>query len=36
MFSVVPLPMGDWLCIVIGTSIILWAGELERFLKRRK
>ena len=36
MFSVVPLPLGDWLRIVIGTSVILWAGELERLAKRRK
>jgi len=36
MFSVVPLPMGDWLRIVIGTSIILWIGELERMIDRMK
>ena len=36
MFSVVPLPMGDWLRIVIGTSIILWVGELERMIDRMK
>lgn len=36
MFSVVPLPMGDWLRIVIGTSIILWVGELERMVNRMK
>ena len=36
MFSVVPLPFGDWVRIIIGTSFILWIGEIERFLKRRK
>ena len=36
MFSVVPLPLDEWLRIVIGTSIILWAGELERLVKRKK
>ncbi|MBQ6769565.1 MAG: calcium-translocating P-type ATPase, PMCA-type [Bacteroidales bacterium] len=36
MFSVMPLPLGDWLRIVIGTSVILWAGELERLAKRKK
>lgn len=36
MFSVVPLPLDEWLRILIGTSIILWAGELERLVKRKK
>ena len=30
MFNVVPLPLGDWVRIVVGTSVILWLGELER------
>lgn len=34
MFNVVPLPLGDWLRIVIGTSVILWVGEAERLLKK--
>ena len=36
MFNVVPLPLGDWIRIVIGTSLILWLGELERWVHRRK
>ena len=34
MFSVVPLPLGDWVRIVLGTSVILWIGELERLVGR--
>ena len=34
MFSVEPLPFADWLRIVIGTSLILWIGELERLVKK--
>ena len=34
MFSVVSLPIGDWMRIVLGTSVILWIGELERLLCR--
>ena len=36
MFNVVPLPFGDWIRIIIGTSLILWLGELERWIHRRK
>ena len=35
MFNVVPLSFGDWLRIILGTSVILWIGELGRWLKRR-
>ena len=35
MFNVVPLPLGDWIRIVGFTSLILWIGEIERFVKRR-
>ena len=34
MFNVVPLPLGDWLRIIIGTSVILWIGEIERWAKK--
>jgi Ca2+-transporting ATPase len=34
MFSVVPLPFDDWMRIIIGTSLILWIGELERLVKK--
>ncbi|MBR6879396.1 MAG: calcium-translocating P-type ATPase, PMCA-type [Bacteroidales bacterium] len=30
MFEVVPLSLGDWLRIFIGTSVILWVGEAGR------
>ena len=30
MFEVVPLSLGDWVRIILGTSVILWAGELGR------
>ena len=36
MFNVVPLPFGDWIRIVIGTSLILWLGEIERWVHRMK
>ena len=36
MFNVVPLPLGDWLRIVGFTSIILWLGEIERWVKKMK
>lgn len=36
MFNVVPLPLGDWLRIIGFTSIILWIGELERWVKRHR
>ena len=36
MFSVVPLPWNDWVCIIIGTSLILWVGEVARLIKKRK
>ena len=34
MFNVVPLPLSDWIRIVLGTSTILWVGELGRLVKR--
>jgi len=36
MFNVVPLTLGDWVRIVVGTSVILWIGELERMVKKMK
>ena len=36
MFSVVPLPFGEWVMIILGTSLILWLGELERWVHRVK
>ena len=34
MFNVVPLQIGDWLRIVLCSSVILWVGEVERLVKR--
>ena len=34
MFNVVPLSFGDWLRIILGTSVILWIGELGRIVKK--
>ena len=36
MFNVVPLSLGDWARIVLGTSVILWLGELERLVAKLK
>ena len=36
MFNVVPLPFGEWLRIIGFTSIILWLGEIERWVKKLK
>ena len=36
MFNVVPLSLGDWLRIIVGTSVILWVGELVRWVRKRK
>ena len=36
MFSVVPLPFDEWVRIIIGTSLILWLGEIERWVHRVK
>ena len=36
MFNVVPLPLSDWVRIVVGTSSILWLGELERLVAKLK
>jgi Ca2+-transporting ATPase len=35
MFNVVPITFGDWVRIIIGTSLILWIGEIERLVKKR-
>lgn len=33
MFNVVPLKGLDWLIIVLSTSLVLWVGEIRRFLE---
>lgn len=34
MFNVVPLSVIDWAIIIISTSIVLWVGEVIRFIKK--
>jgi Ca2+-transporting ATPase len=36
MFSVVPLPFDECVRIIVGTSLILWLGEIERWVHRMK
>ena len=36
MFNVEPLPLADWLRIIVSTSAILWVGEIARLLKKLK
>lgn len=35
MFEVVCLPLGDWLRIILSTSVILWIGEITRLYADR-
>lgn len=35
MFEVVRLSLGDWLRIILGTSVILWVGEIGRLMVRK-
>jgi Ca2+-transporting ATPase len=35
-FRTVPLSLADWFWLVVVTSIVLWIGELARFLRRHK
>jgi len=32
----VPITLRDWAIIVGGTSLVMWAGELSRWIKRRQ
>ena len=34
IFRTVPLSWQDWIIIILGTSIVLWLGEIRRFIKR--
>ena len=36
MFSVIPLSLKDWGIIIGSTSLVLWIGELGRFISRMK
>ena len=33
-FNVVPLKLQDWVIIILGTSLVLWIGEIGRVLSR--
>jgi Ca2+-transporting ATPase len=35
MFRTVPLSLQTWVAIIGGTSLVLWVGEIYRFMKRR-
>ena len=35
MFRTVPLSWQTWAAIIGGTSLVLWVGEIYRFMKRR-
>ena len=36
MFNVTPLRWSDWLVVIGGTSLVLWMGELMRWMKKRR
>ncbi|MDR0364671.1 MAG: calcium-translocating P-type ATPase, PMCA-type [Bacteroidales bacterium] len=36
MFNVQPLSLKDWIYIIVSTSLVLWIGEIYRFIKRLK
>ncbi len=36
VFRTIPLSIKDWIMVISGTSIVLWIGELNRLVKRRK
>ncbi|MDJ0730061.1 MAG: calcium-translocating P-type ATPase, PMCA-type [Crocosphaera sp.] len=36
IFRTVPLSWGDWLWIILGTSMVLWIGEFGRFFRRKR
>ncbi len=36
VFRTVPLSLRDWLIIIAGTSVVLWAGEITRAIGRAK
>lgn len=34
IFRTTPLPLADWAVIAVGTSVVLWLGELKRLISR--
>ena len=35
MFRTSPLSLGEWTSLVVGSSVVLWTGELWRLFKRK-
>ena len=35
VFRTTPISFRDWIIIIVGTSFVLWIGELLRLLKRK-
>ncbi len=35
-FRTVPLALQEWVLIILGTSVVLWAGEGWRWIQRKK
>jgi Ca2+-transporting ATPase len=36
VFRTTPLSLGEWVLIIVGTSPVLWVGEIVRYLRRSK
>ncbi|MGL5690723.1 MAG: cation transporting ATPase C-terminal domain-containing protein, partial [Bacteroidales bacterium] len=34
VFRTVPISLTDWIKIIVGTSVVLWIGEIIRFFKK--
>ncbi len=34
-FNVVPIKISDWIIIILGTSLVLWIGEISRFVMNK-
>ena len=34
MFRTEPLSLNEWVCIIAGTSVVMWIGEIWRGIKR--
>lgn len=35
VFSVTPLRLADWIILIAATSLVLWVGEIRRYLRRK-
>jgi len=36
VFRTIPLTLMEWIYIIAGTSIVLWVGEIWRWIQRMK